>query len=215
MAESRIDEFYKEVSEDLTRTMNFWIKHSHDDKYGYVLLRVLINSNGTHYMMINCSTIMRLIIGCLAMTIALQIPIYYRREHFIYHVWVSRSEYPVTYVWPCRPGCECIVANYCLSCNIYPMTCILSVNGQTIPHTRWNRTYMLLWFEFIAEASSTVWDQVARSMTTPSTSGCRDVRYVAENVKKQMANHNDHPRSGEFNCLSCTVYVKDVNITND
>ena len=34
MAENRIEGFYKEVSADLTRTMQFWIKHSHDEKYG-------------------------------------------------------------------------------------------------------------------------------------------------------------------------------------
>lgn len=34
MAEGRLEEFYKEISEDLTRTMRFWMDFSHDTEYG-------------------------------------------------------------------------------------------------------------------------------------------------------------------------------------
>ncbi|KAH3740213.1 hypothetical protein DPMN_046912 [Dreissena polymorpha] len=34
MAEKRLQEFYDEISEDLTRCVQFWLTHSHDDKYG-------------------------------------------------------------------------------------------------------------------------------------------------------------------------------------
>ena len=35
MAEQRLGEYYKEISADLVRTVNFWLKFSHDDEYGY------------------------------------------------------------------------------------------------------------------------------------------------------------------------------------
>ena len=34
MAEERLKEFYREISDDLDRTMAFWLKFSHDTEYG-------------------------------------------------------------------------------------------------------------------------------------------------------------------------------------
>lgn len=34
MAGTRLEEFYKEISADLVRTVQFWLKYSHDDEYG-------------------------------------------------------------------------------------------------------------------------------------------------------------------------------------
>ncbi|XP_045182619.2 N-acylglucosamine 2-epimerase-like [Mercenaria mercenaria] len=34
MAEERLEEFFKEISEDLQRTVNFWLKYSHDEEFG-------------------------------------------------------------------------------------------------------------------------------------------------------------------------------------
>lgn len=34
MAKARLEEFYKEICNDLQRTVDFWLKYSHDEQYG-------------------------------------------------------------------------------------------------------------------------------------------------------------------------------------
>ncbi|XP_052240983.1 N-acylglucosamine 2-epimerase-like isoform X2 [Dreissena polymorpha] len=47
MAEKRLQEFYDEISEDLTRCVQFWLTHSHDNKYGGFFN--CLDENGTVY----------------------------------------------------------------------------------------------------------------------------------------------------------------------